>query len=178
LDDVLALGVMICFEEHERIALADSGAYGQTYDWLKRLEGLALQLGDGHSDYELGARGWGATIQSNLAEASVTTGRYPQALEIARTLPTTVPRQGNEVRSVDINMKFFEFVALLFLGKTTEADAAERELQVLIQSDAVSNWSYRGVRHYVVNSDLEPREKLRLTAALDKLDPQATESQR
>ena len=136
--EILGLGLQVAYQFHEFEAPADPEVYNIVHDVLSRIEPLAMAQEQALRE----------SVRANLAESSLTVGRYDDAIAIAEDLVA----QPSADRSTVLNMKYMLFAALTLKGDQPRADQALADLNSYlgtIPEDFTNNWSYMGTARYI-----------------------------
>jgi hypothetical protein len=108
-------------------------------------------------------------VRENLAEASLTSGKYDEAIGIAREL-----RDGAEVKATTgLNMRFIGYAALALANRQADADAARRDLIAYYNSLSAgfkNDWTYGGTRRYIERAAVAAPVKKAVLTALDQIE--------
>ena len=152
----ITLGLDLVFMSHERMALEKPEAFVDSYQISSKLRPLGQRDPDSRT-----------SIEVNLAEASLTVGRYADAERIAGDLL----QENNLDRESRINMQLIVFAARLLKGDEPGAEKAKQDLLKFYDSlpkGFKNTWSYDGTRHYV-QSKLPQSQQNDLTLLMDKI---------
>ena len=109
-------------------------------------------------------------MRQNLAESSLTTGQYDQAILLTRAL-----MEGSTDPSTLVNMKFILFAALTMKGDRPGADTALAELNQTLKAvpkDFRNMWEYTGTKNYI-NRIAQGATRQLLLQTLSRISPQS-----
>jgi hypothetical protein len=101
------------------------------------------------------------SVRANLAESSLTIGRYDEAIAIAEQLVA----EPSADRSTVLNMKYMRFAALTLKGDRPRADQALADLNSYlgtIPGDFSNTWSYMGTARYIDRVAPQPARQVLL----------------
>jgi tetratricopeptide (TPR) repeat protein len=152
--DLQSLGLNLEFEYHERTALTEPAAYEEAYEILAKLRPL-----NGDPAFTI-------AVQAGLAEASLTSGRYADALGLANHL---VGRSDVD-RVTQLSMKFIVYAALVLDHQP--ANAARQDLLAFYRTlpkGFKNDWSWAGTRSYIQHAGITDSEKAQLLDTLGKV---------
>jgi HEAT repeat protein len=147
--EILGLGLQVAYQYHEFVAPGDPQAYTIVHDVLSRIEPLAQEQALRES------------VLANLAESSLTVGRYDDAIAIAGELAA----QPSAGPSTVLNMKYMLFAALTLKGDRARAAQALADLNSYLGTlpeDFSNNWSYMGTARYIERVAPEPEKQVLL----------------
>jgi len=152
--DSIQPGLDLAVVYHEELAPTDATFYTKAYEELSTLSVRATSADDR------------ITAQSNLAEASLTVGRYDQT----RSLTNELVKAYDLPKDIQLNVIFLTFASFVFQGDTQGSDQGLKDLLALYQSlpeNFSNNWDYRGTRNYMNQSKLSPDQKTLVLSAID-----------
>jgi tetratricopeptide (TPR) repeat protein len=147
--EILGLGLQVAYQYHEFLAPGDPQAYTVVHDVLSRIEPLAQEQALRES------------VRANLAESSLTVGRYDDAIAIAGELAA----QPSAGPSTVLNMKYMLFAALTLKGDRARAAQALADLNSYlgtVPEDFSNDWSYMGTARYIERVAPEPEKQVLL----------------
>jgi len=150
------LGLDLVYEAHEHLAPADPRRYQDTYQISLNLRTLEKSAPDAK-----------ASVESNLAEAALTIGKYDEADQIA----TAVLQDQKADLETKINMRVISLAARLLKGDEASAGKARQDLLSLYDSlphGFTNGWSYEGTHNYIRLSGLPEAQKQDLSALMAK----------
>ena len=151
------LGLHLIGVAHETIALKDPKGYQDTYQIASSLQALEQYSPDSKT-----------SIESNLAEAALTLGKYDEALRITEGL-----LQQKDLNAEDkLNIEMIAFAARIFKADPPGADKAGRGVINAYNSlprGFKNGWSYDGTLHYIEASSLRNYQKENLSGLIQKI---------
>jgi hypothetical protein len=156
--DQIALGLNLSFKYHEERAPADPRAYYDAYQIL------AMLAGHDTVDPALAT-----TVRGNLAEMSLTNGRYDEAIGRARDQF----RRTDLEPSTRLNLLFIVYAAFALNNRTAEADAARGELLEYykgLEPGFRNEWTYAGTRRYIERLQAPAERKAAVLSVLDQIE--------
>jgi hypothetical protein len=157
-EEAVNLGLKLAYYLHEQVAPSRSSAYEDTYKVLTSLQPLSRYSPEG-----------AVSVQSNLAEASLTTGRYDEARRLAESLLQTSRLDAE----LNLNMRVMLYAATVLSGDAAAESRAREQLWSFYDSvskNSKLNWSYGGVRSYIRGLDIPLDRKQQLWSVLDKVE--------
>jgi hypothetical protein len=134
--ELVALGLGIAFHYHERQGPQDPAGYAQAYAILDELRNLRGELPADSS----------TSILTNLAEASLTTGRYDQAVRLSDEV---IDREGDDPGTT-LTLLFIRYAALVLSGQ----EAADARADLIAYQRGLpptfrNTWTYTGTRAFI-----------------------------
>jgi tetratricopeptide (TPR) repeat protein len=161
--ELFTLGLSLVFQYHETFALKSPKAFEDSYQLLVMLKAVSDRF-PRSSDFNFG------DLHANLAESSLTTGRYDEALRSAeQAIESAKPPVKDDWASnagryeTTLNAKFIATTAHVLKGDQAAVALARKDLvdfYALRPKDFVNHWSYVGTQYYLEHAGL-PAEKLR-----------------
>jgi len=156
--DQTALGLNLSFRYHEERALADPRAYYDAYQIL------AMLVGHDTVDPTLAT-----TVRANLAEVSLTNGRFDEAAARARDRL----RRADLDPSTALNLRFIVYAALALNNRDAEAAEARQALLKYhegLQADFLNEWAYTGTRRYIERLQVPAERKAAVLSVLNQIE--------
>jgi tetratricopeptide (TPR) repeat protein len=147
------LGLNLAYQFHED---ANGMTYADAYDVLFALKSLATDPTVRNS------------VGANLAEASLTTGRFDEAVRIGREL---LGRQLDATSQ--LNMKFIVYAALTLDRQMPEAARAGEELAehyAKLPAGFINDWEYGGTRAYIERAAAPAADKKKLLDTITQIE--------
>jgi HEAT repeat protein len=152
---LVSVGLNLAFVYHEERAPKDARAYNDVYDVLMGLQPLNV---------DPAAR---RAIQANLAEASLTTGRYEDAERLGRELLNDSDLDSE----TSLTAKFIVYASRVLSGQDSSAGRQDVLADYQKKPRGFRNhWSYTGTRVYIQRAELAASEKAELLADLDQIE--------
>jgi HEAT repeat protein len=154
LGGAISLAQQLGYTLHETVALVDPAAYELSYRAYKSIELISRHFGEA---FAIDADG-------NLAESALTSGRFDEALRLARTVAGRAGRRP-ESEPVVVPMRIVEASALALQGNE---EGAKTVLASLEQYTGPPNptWQYDGTVHYLNDARLAPGVRHALLVAI------------
>jgi hypothetical protein len=154
LGGAIALAQQLGYKLHETVALVDPEGYEGSYRAYKSVELISRHFGEAFA----------IEADGNLAESALTTGRFDEALRLARSVAARAELLPESAGTV-VPMRIVEAAALALKGDEAQATKVLESLQAQ-KSAANLTWQYDGTVHYLISRRLSPQVRHLLLAAI------------
>ncbi len=166
--DLFTLGLELEFRAHEQLALTDPQSYDASYRILSSLRTLTDKVSSQPSDdFDP------LEFDANLAEASLTAGKYDEAARLAEEVLRNVPTNATpEINETALNARFIALAALVLKGDQTAAGLAREDLSTFLASlprDFTNRWSYAGTQNYIEHAAVSAANRNMLLSELTRV---------
>jgi hypothetical protein len=154
LGGAIALAQQLGYRLHETTALMDPQGFELSYRAYKSVELISRHFGEAFA----------IEADGNLAEAALTSGRFDEALTLARSVAQRAAQLPESAGTV-VPMRIVEAAALALKGDETQAKKVLANLQA--QKLAPNpTWRYDGTLHYLASTRMSQDMRHQLLAAI------------
>jgi hypothetical protein len=163
LQEAASYGLRLGFLLHESIALNDRSAFEESYRVFSSVAPRNLRAAN---DQEI-------RVAADLAEATLTVGRYDEAYAQAMRVLDELGNRSNPIfQNTSMNLKFVAFAALLL--KKDEEGAKRMSAELFAEYDSKpagfqNDWEYSGTLHYLDSPGIPSPSRRTLRAAIERI---------
>jgi tetratricopeptide (TPR) repeat protein len=163
IDDALDSAQQMGYDLHEQVALTDVAGFMHSY----RMFSTARLHSRNMSNESM------LLLEANLADASLTVGRYDEASTLSRSVVERASSLGHaSLRSTILNAKFLDFAALTLKGDAAAAAGARQDLLADYESlpaGFINDWSYAGTLRYLDHISVTSAQKAAVRDVIAKI---------